>query len=146
VRRLTVDELTLDVVALSIGNPHCVVLRDRLDVTELLHFGPLIEHHPAFPNRTNVQFARAIDRTTVELLIWERGAGETQASGSSACAVVAAAHRLGLVDAAVTATMPGGELLVRIDASGSVWQRGPVEEIARVSLSKDLIARLKALP
>jgi len=80
------------------------------------------------------------------LLIWERGAGETQASGSSACAVVAACYRLGLVDPHVTARMPGGDLDVRIGADGRVWQRGPVEEIARVTLSQDLIARLQALP
>jgi diaminopimelate epimerase len=145
-RSLAINDLTLDVVALSIGNPHCVVLRDPLDVTELRRLGPLIEHHRAFPNRTNVQFARVVDRATVELLIWERGAGETQASGSSACAVVAATHRLGLVGSDVTARMRGGQLIVRIDAGGSVWQRGPVEEIARIALSQDLIGRLQALP
>ena len=84
----------------------------RLDLAELRRLGPLIEHHPAFPHRTNVQLARAADRHTVELLIWERGAGETQASGSSSCAAVAATQRLGLIDAdgEVTARMPGGEL------------------------------------
>jgi diaminopimelate epimerase len=75
-----------------------------------LRLGPLVECHAAFPNRTNVQLARAVDRNTVELLIWERGAGETQASGSSSCAVVAALHRLGHVAERVTARMPGGEL------------------------------------
>jgi diaminopimelate epimerase len=134
------------VVALSIGNPHCVIFRDQLDVSELQKLGPLVERHAAFANRTNVQLAHVADRATVDLLIWERGAGETQASGSSACAVVAAAHRAALVDAEVTARMPGGNLLVRIDADGRIWQRGPVEEIARIQLSPDLIRRLQALP
>ena len=104
---IEVGALQFAVVALSIGNPHCVILRDRLDVTDLRRLGPLVERNPAFPNRTNVQLARATARDRVELLIWERGAGETQASGSSACAVVAACHRLGLVDTDVTASMPG---------------------------------------
>jgi len=88
---LELEGTRLEVVALSLGNPHCVAFRPELDVTELRALGPLIEHHAAFPNRTNAQFARAISRGAVELLIWERGAGETQASGSSACAVVAGA-------------------------------------------------------
>ncbi len=144
--QLFVEGERLDVVALSIGNPHCVIRRDQLDVTELSHLGPLVEHHPGFPNRTNVQLARVTSRSSVELLIWERGAGETQASGSSSCAVVAAYHRLGLVDREVTAHMPGGELSIRIDKQQHLWLKGPVEEIARITLSNDLIARLQALP
>ena len=136
----------LAVVAVSMGNPHCVIVRDQLDVTELRRLGPLVEHHPAFPNRTNVQLARAPARDRVELLIWERGAGETQASGSSACAVVAACHRLGLVDTDVTAAMPGGELLIRVDERGRLLLRGPVAEVAQITLSPELIARLQALP
>jgi diaminopimelate epimerase len=143
---LDVDGEMLEVVALSIGNPHCVIFRPTLDVTQLRRIGPLVEHHAAFPRRTNVQLAHVVDRQRVELLIWERGAGETQASGSSSCAVVAAAFRAGFVDADVMARMPGGELSVRVDADGNLWQRGPVEEIARVSLSPELILRLQALP
>jgi diaminopimelate epimerase len=135
----------LPVVALTIGNPHCVVVRDHLDVADLRWFGPLIERHPAFPNRTNVQLARPVARDRVEALIWERGAGETLASGSSACAVAAACHRLGLVDEQVTVAMPGGELSVRVDPGGDLWMRGPVEEIALITLSPDVIARLRAL-
>ena len=143
---LVVANQTLQVTALSVGNPHCVVFRGALDVTELHQLGPLIEHHPAFPNRTNVQFVHALDQANLELLIWERGAGETQASGSSSCAAVAAAHRAGFVESDVTAHMPGGELHIRIDPSGSLWLRGPVEEVATVKLSADLVRRLQALP
>jgi diaminopimelate epimerase len=140
------DDLDVEVVALSLGNPHCVVFRKQLDISELRRIGPLIERHAAFPNRTNVQFARVIDRANVELLIWERGAGETQASGSSACAVVAAAYRRERVGAQVTAKMPGGELSVRVLQDGRLFQRGPVVEIAHITLSPNLIAELQALP
>jgi diaminopimelate epimerase len=136
----------LGVVALSIGNPHCVILEEELDVIRLRRLGPLVETHPAFPERTNVQLARPTSRNAVELLIWERGAGETQASGSSSCAVVAACHHLGLVDDDVTAHMSGGELRIRIGAKGRLWLRGPVEEIGQITLSPELIARLQALP
>ena len=142
---LEVDGESLAVTALSVGNPHCVVLRERLDVTDLHRLGPLIENHPAFPNRTNVQLARPLDRRRVEALIWERGAGETMASGSSSCAVAAACHHLGLVDGDVQVVMPGGTLAIRIDERGAIWMHGPAEEIARVTLSPDLLARLRAL-
>jgi diaminopimelate epimerase len=145
VRELDVDGQMVSVVALSVGNPHCVVPRDALDLAELRRLGPRLEQHPAFPGRTNVQLARPVARDRVEALIWERGAGETRASGSSACAVVAACHRLGRLDAAATVSMPGGELSIRIDAAGDIWMRGPVEEIAHVELSPDLIARLRRL-
>jgi diaminopimelate epimerase len=146
VRTLAIDGEQYEVVALSIGNPHCVVFAASIDITQLRHLGPLVERHPAFPRRTNVQLAHVIDRDTLELLIWERGAGETRASGSSACAVVAAAQRAGLVNAHVIARMPGGELAVHADGDGRLWQRGPVEELARITLSRDLIRRLQALP
>lgn len=135
-----------DVVTVDIGNPHCVVPREKLDITELRTLGPLIENHAAFPNRTNVQLARAATRDRLELLIWERGAGETQASGSSACAAFAALHHLGQVDRAVTASMPGGDLDLWLDDADHIWMRGRVEEVAHITLSNDLIARLHALP
>ena len=145
--RLDVAGQQLDVIALSLGNPHCVVFRATLDPTELRRLGPRIETHPAFPNRTNVQFAQIADRHTVDLLIWERGAGETQASGSSSCAVAAAAHHLGRVERDVTARMPGGELHIHIAAErGTLWLSGPAEEVAAITLSPELIARLHALP
>lgn len=146
--RLDVAGQELPVVIVNVGNPHCVILRDALDVHELRRLGPLVERHPAFPDRTNVQLAHVLDRSRVELLIWERGAGETQASGSSSCAVAAACHHLGLLDAQVdlTALMPGGELTLRIDGDGRLWMRGPVEEVGQLTPSPELIARLLALP
>jgi len=145
-----VADLTLEgigpVVSVDLGNPHCVLPRTVLDVTELRTLGPLLETHPAFPNRTNVQLARAATRERLELLIWERGAGETLASGSSSCAAFAALHHLGALDRDVTASMPGGELYLWLDQTDHVWMRGPVEEVARITLTDELIARLQALP
>jgi diaminopimelate epimerase len=104
----------------------------------------LIERHPAFPNRTNVQFAQVVSRSEARILIWERGAGETLASGSSSSAVAAALHRQGLVDSEVTISMPGGQLFLRIDHAGDIWMRGPVEEICAGDFSPELLAKLKA--
>ena len=97
--------------AVSVGNPHCVVFVDKLDEERCKALGPQIERHPAFPNRTNVQFARVVGRSQVDILIWERGAGYTLASGSSSSAVACAAVKNGLCDhGLVTVRMPGARL------------------------------------
>lgn len=128
-RREAVDEVVavggreVRTCAVTLGNPHCVVLRARADADEARALGPLIERHPRFPARTNVQFLEVLDRANIRLEIWERGAGYTLASGSSSCAAAAAAHRLGLCDASVTAHMPGGALAVElrpVDPAGCV--------------------------
>lgn len=134
----------LDVVSLSIGNPHCVVVVEDLSQVEVARLGPAIERHPAFPERTNVQFARVLSRDRVAIKIWERGAGETMASGSSSCAVAAACHRLGLVNRDVTIAMDGGDLSIRLEESGEITMDGPVEETFRGEFSEDLLARLAA--
>jgi len=85
----------------TIGNPHCVVLQRKISADETRRLGPLIETHPSFPNRTNVQFLEVLNRNTIRIEIWERGAGYTLASGSSSCAAASVAHRLGLCDAEI---------------------------------------------
>src|SRR5262249_49754013 len=91
----------------SVGNPHCVVFQDELPVEELRRIAPMISTHPEFARGTNVQFAVGVDPFTVDAWVWERGAGETRASGSSACAVAAAAVRRGIVsERQVTVRMP----------------------------------------
>src|SRR3712207_5659461 len=132
---IEVDGRSFDVTYLSVGNPHCVILTDDVDAVDLRRLGPRIETHPAFPNRTNVQFAQVLDRRSVQIVIWERGAGETLASGSSSCAVAAACHRRGLVDGDVTIRMPGGELNIQIDEQGEIQMTGPVEEVCRGTFS-----------
>lgn len=123
----------------SVGNPHCVVFRDELIQEELLEFGPQIETHPMFPNRTNVQFAKVINRDLVEIRIWERGVGNTLASGSSSCAVASAMRKNGLVNNDVTIKMPGGELQISIDDDWNIQMTGIVKEVASGILSNELI-------
>ena len=128
------------VTALSVGNPHCVVFVDRLDEAECRRVGPMIEKHPAFPNRTNVQFARVVARDAVDILIWERGAGWTLASGSSSCGAAAAAVRNGLCDhGRVAVRMPGGELAVHVRPDWSLRLEGPVEEVCTGTLSPEFV-------
>ena len=134
----------IPVICVSMGNPHCVVF--GLGATEALArtLGPQIERHPAFPDRTNVQFVEVVDRGRIRIEIWERGAGYTLASGTSSCAAASAAHRLGLVDAAVRVAMPGGEIDIEIDGAWRVKMTGDVRATIEGELSADLIAALGA--
>lgn len=118
----------LGVVIVDVGNPHAVVLRDALSRADLLRLGPAIETHPRFPRRTNVQLAAPDSQEAVSVLVWERGAGETAASGSSAVAVAAAAVARGWCASPVRVAMPGGDLLVTI-TDGQASLEGPAERI-----------------
>ena len=118
----------LTIVPVDVGNPHAVVLRYTLSRDDLLRLGPAIETHPRFPRRTNVQLAAPEPRDVVSVLVWERGAGETAASGSSAVAVAAAATARGWCSSPVRVTMPGGELVVSI-TGGRATLEGPAERI-----------------
>jgi diaminopimelate epimerase len=135
-RREVVDErmeiagVLLTYCAVSMGNPHCVVLRPKARSDEAFAWGPHIEHEPRFPNRTNVQFLEVLDRENLRIEIWERGAGYTLASGSSSCAAAAAACRMGLCERAVQVHNPGGVLRVCMAEDYSITLSGPV---ARVS-------------
>lgn len=121
----------------SVGNPHCVVFGEHATRERCVELGPHLERHEAFPERTNVQLFEVIDRGHLRVEIWERGAGYTLASGTSASAVAAACMRAGLVDDRVTVQMPGGDLAVRREASGHLVQSGPARRVyrARVQLS-----------
>jgi len=139
-----VDETYL-VNCVSVGNPHCVILRDNLTKAEILKHGSEIENHPLFPNRINVQFAKVLSRTEVEILIWERGAGYTLASGSSSCAVAAIMVKKGLTDRKLSLKMPGGTLHIEVDEAWNIRMEGEVREIASGFLSEELIADLLCL-
>jgi diaminopimelate epimerase len=128
--RILAGGKTFRFCAASLGNPHCVIL-DESPTPELAQgFGTLLENHPWFPRRTNVQFVEVVDEGSLRVEVWERGAGYTLASGSSACAAAGAAHRLGLCAAAVTVSMPGGQLQVRLDAEFNATLTGAVTRIA----------------
>ncbi len=143
---LPLSEDTVVGTAVSVGNPHWVVFCDDVRAVPIGTLGPEIEHHPWFPNRTNVQFAHPLSRDRVRVRIWERGAGETLASGSSACAVVAAGIRTGRFDQDVEVEMDGGTLKVRAAGNGHLWQRGPVNVIATGVVAQDLERQLRGLP
>ena len=122
---LAVAGTPLGIHLVSMGNPHCVVFFDDLADAPFRTLAPALQAHAAFGEGVNVQFARVVDDRTLEARIWERGAGETLASGSSACAVAAAAHRSGRIDAAeVTVEMPGGAVTVDRDEDGHLHLTG----------------------
>jgi diaminopimelate epimerase len=111
----------IELIAVSVGNPHAVVVGDPDRITEL---GPLLERHPRFPHRTNVQVVRVEQPGEVTARVWERGVGETAASGTSAVAIAAATHGNG----DVVVHFPGGDLRVRL-ADGRAWLTGPAEPL-----------------
>jgi diaminopimelate epimerase len=124
----------VEAMLVSVGNPHCVVFSEPVTMERCLELGPHLETHAAFPERTNVQLFEVVDRGRVRIEIWERGAGYTLASGTSASAVAAACMRAGLVDGQVTVQMPGGDLQVRKEASGNLVQSGPARRIYRAQV------------
>ena len=136
------QEITL--YAVGMGNPHCVSFFDKeqdLDALNWKAWGAQLECDPLFPNRSNIQFAKVLSRGEIEIRIWERGAGETSASGSSSCAVAAVAHRLGWVDDNVCMIMPGGTLNITFREDDEIILLGPVEEVGRMELSQTFIQR-----
>ncbi len=132
---LDVDGSTVNIGAVSMGNPHAVLLVDRVDSAPVSVLGPSIEHHPRFPQRVNVGFMEVISRREIKLRVFERGAGETQACGTGACAAVVHGIRQGLLDRAVTVQLPGGKLSVSWrDDAGPVWLGGPTATVFEGSI------------
>ena len=125
---IDVDGETVQFTPVSVGNPHAVVLLPPVR-EHLLRLGPRIEHHPRFPERTNVQLVGVDGPHELTALVWERGAGETSASGSSAVAVAAAVVARGLCESPVTVHLPGGDLGVAISTDGRAVLTGPAEQI-----------------
>jgi diaminopimelate epimerase len=109
---LAVDGVPVRISALSMGNPHAVQVVTDVDLAPVATQGPLIEHHPRFPQRANAGYMQVVDRATIRLRVWERGAGETLACGTGACAAVVVGIRRNLVDSPVRVRARGGELLI----------------------------------
>jgi len=137
---IDVDGALLRVTAVGLGNPHCVVFVDDPAAADLHRLGPALEHHPLFPRRTNVQLVRVEGRDRVRVRVWERGAGETLASGSSACAVAAACVRLGRTSRTVTVVMDGGVLRVEVGEDSHVRLTGPATLVYRGTLAAGFVA------
>ncbi|MCD4784374.1 MAG: diaminopimelate epimerase [Candidatus Eremiobacteraeota bacterium] len=127
--KIEVDGDGFHISAVSMGNPHCIIFVDEITDRLIRHIGPLIEQHPVFPRKTNVEFARFIDPGHVKVRVWERGAGETLACGTGACAVVVAGIMKKMLDNKVKVSLPGGNLLIEWNETGHVYMTGPAVEV-----------------
>jgi diaminopimelate epimerase len=139
--RLDTPVGAVEAMLVSVGNPHCVVFDQPVTRQRCLELGAHLERHRAFPERTNVQLFEVLDRGRVKVEIWERGAGYTLASGTSASAVAAACMRAGLVDNQVTIQMPGGDLKIRREGTGNLVQSGPARRVYRATVDLADFAR-----
>ena len=125
---LEVDGETIHIGAVSMGNPHAVIEVPSVDTAPVARLGPAIEHHPRFPRRVNVGFMQIMDRTHIRLRVYERGAGETLACGTGACAAVVVGRARRSLDESVQVSVRGGELRVNWTGMGEpVWLTGPAE-------------------
>ena len=115
--------------AVSMGNPHCVIFVSDVEQIPFYEWGPAIERHPLFPMRTNVEFVQVLGREEVRVRVWERGAGETLACGTGACAVAVAAFLNGYTERRVKVHLPGGELFIAWEEDGRVFMTGAAEEV-----------------
>ncbi len=128
----------------SIGNPHCVIVLDNISDDLARKLGPVIENDKLFPNRTNVQFVKVIDRGNIQVEIWERGAGYTSASGTSSAAAAGVCFERGYCDRNIIVHMPGGNLDVAIGDNFEISQRGEAHQIIKEGvLSEEFMERLK---
>ena len=131
---LDLGDERVEFTPVSVGNPHAVVRREP-DRREVVRLGPRIERHARFPDGTNVQLVRVDGPHDLTVGVWERGAGETLSSGTSSVAAAAAAVANGWCESPVQVHLPGGDLLVELDADGGARLTGPAEEICRVELA-----------
>jgi diaminopimelate epimerase len=138
---MVIDGQPFQFCAATIGNPHCVILQEEISEEMTRKWGPLIEKLPRFPNRTNVQFMKVLDRRNIRIEIWERGAGYTLASGSSSSAAAAVARRLDLCDGAVTVHMPGGTLHIEVAGDYSIIMTGPVTRVGDGMISEEIFTQ-----
>ncbi len=126
---LTLDDSTLHVTCVNVGNPHAVVFVDDATEIALDVLGPKVEHHEKFPERTNVEFVNVIDRENIVMRIWERGSGITMASGSGSCGAALASMITGRVDRKVAVHLVYGKLAIEWADDGCVYQEGPATEV-----------------
>ena len=141
--QITAGDRTFQFSGATIGNPHCVIPLDDISPSLTKQYGPLLENNVLFPNRTNVQFLKVLDRKNIQIEIWERGAGYTLASGSSSCASAAIARKMGLCDSQITVHMPGGNIEISIGDEFHITMTGPVTRVAEGNLSDEIFENLK---
>lgn len=125
---------------LSVGNPNCVIMMEEITPQTVKVLRPYVEGAQYFPNRINMQLCKVINRKNIAIEIYERGAGYTLASGTGACAAVAAAKRMGLVDGNVIVHMQGGNLFIEIEEDETIYMTGSVEEVGTFTLAENFFA------
>lgn len=128
---ITVDGETVNITAVSMGNPHAVTYVEDVDSLELEKIGPAYENNPLFPERVNTEFVQILDEKNIKMRVWERGSGETWACGTGACAVTAASALNGFChkDEEITLHLKGGKLYITYQSDGTVLMRGPAETV-----------------
>ncbi len=136
--QMDIKDITFEYCAATVGNPHCVILCNEVSPELARYYGPLIETDCRFPDKTNVQFLKTIDRENIQIEIWERGAGYTLASGSSSTASAAVAFRLGLCEPAVTVHMPGGSLAIEFSQNFAATMKGPVTRVCEGVMAPEM--------
>ena len=128
---LTVGDESYRFTGINMGNPHCVIFMDEVEDLDLKAVGQPIEIHPMFPRKTNVEFVKVIDRKTLRMRVWERGAGITLACGTGTCATAVAAVLNGKTDRTVNVHLDGGDLLIEWGEDNHVYKTGPAVEVFR---------------
>ena len=126
---LEIGGVTYAMTAVSMGNPHCVIFVDNLDAVVLEKIGPMIETHPLFPRKTNVEFVQVIDKKQLKMRVWERGAGITLACGTGACASLVAAVLTGRTERKANVQVDGGDLAIEWGSDNHIYKTGPAEEV-----------------
>ena len=126
---LKVGDETFKITCVSMGNPHAVIFVDDVDAFPVEIYGPMIENDELFPNRINVEFVQVLEKDSIRMRVWERGAGETLACGTGASASVVAARLKKLTDKKVTVQLKGGDLLIDWAENGRVYMTGPATEV-----------------
>ena len=127
--KIKVDDKDFRFTVISMGNPHAITFVESIEEIPLEKYGPIIENHELFPNRTNVEFVEIQDKNHIKMRVWERGAGETFACGTGACACVAAGGVNGYTDSNVEVELPGGKLNIKWNEDNSIYMKGPASKV-----------------
>lgn len=137
---LALEDRTLGITCVSMGNPHCISFVDDVASYPVRMVGPQVELHPSFPERTNAEFVQVIDRDNIRMRVWERGAGETLACGTGACASAVASILNGKTERSVTVHLDGGDLFIDWPENGPVMMTGPAVEVFSGEVSDELVS------
>lgn len=139
--RLEVGDQVYQMTCVSMGNPHAVIFMEDVENLNLEQIGPLFEHHVRFPNRINTEFVKVVDRTHVDMRVWERGTGETLACGTGCCATVVACVLNGLTEEEVAVKLLGGEIIIKWDRKDNlVYMTGPAATVFEGEISESSLS------